>query len=515
MFAVIELGTTSVRMVLAQADEAGKVQTLDSLQQPVTLGRDSFTQGRIGQDTTEKCVEALRRFDRVLKEYGVRETGQVCAVATSAVREAANRQAFLDRVFIATGIEVEELDAAEVGRLTYLAVRPLLEYLPDGEGDVLVAEVGGGSTEALQLHSGKVAHAHTFRLGSLRLHEMIEELRTPAVHTRDALLGHVDRDVGQIVKFLELGDGARLLALGGDARLAARVLLGDASAAPVVSVPVSALSKLTNSILAMSVDETFQRYHTSYPDAETLGPALLIYTRLAEKLNMSRVHVGKTSLRDGLLYSMTNREWWTREFASQVLTSSHDLGRRYGIDTQHAQNVAQFARQLFQVLQAEHQLGPHYEVLLTVAAELHDVGVHISPRSHHKHSMYLILNSDLFGLSAQDKLLTALIARYHRKAVPRPTHLGYTSLDREGRVAVAKLAAILRVADALDRQHRGRRRRRPSIELQPGRLVITFNTAGDLALEKHALLEKGQMFKQVYGMDVILQSTWKAASDER
>ena len=183
------------------------------------------------------------------------------------------------------------------------------------------------------------------------------------------------------------------------------------------------------------------------------------------------------------------------------------------MDTQHAENVAHFSRQLFHVLREEHQLDSHYELLLSVAAELHDVGTHISSRSHHKHSMYMILNSDIFGLGARDKLLTALVARYHRRAVPRPTHEGYATLDREGRVAVAKLAAILRVADALDRQHRGPRQR-PSVELQPGRLVITFSTAGDLALEKHALVEKGQLFKQVFGMDVVLRSAWKAATDE-
>ena len=304
LLAVIELGTTSVRMAIAQTDKDDRVHLLDSLQQPITLGTDTFTKGYIEMETTERCVDALRKFDRVLNEYGIHEGGDVRAVATSAVREAANRQAFLDRIFIATGIEVDELDEAEVSRLTYLAVRPLLDSSElSGDRDVLITEVGGGSTEVLQLRQGRIAHAHTFRQGSLRLREMVEEFRTPVAHLRDLLQTHVDRDVRQIAETLALTrKRPYLLVLGGDARFAVDHLPSATKSDGLSIVPVDALAELTGRILDMPPEDIVRRHHISFPDAETLGPALLIVSRLAQRLRLKEIKVGQATLRDGLLY---------------------------------------------------------------------------------------------------------------------------------------------------------------------------------------------------------------------
>jgi len=170
MVAVVELGTTSIRMVVAQLHRNTKFKVLDSLQQSVSLGRDTFTRGRIEIATMEDCVKALRRFKRTMAEYGVTAPEQVRAIATSAVREAENRDVFLDRILIATGIAVQVIDQAEVSRITYHAVRPILTREPRlRNADLLVVEVGGGSTEALAFRGGRVESSHVYRMGSLRL----------------------------------------------------------------------------------------------------------------------------------------------------------------------------------------------------------------------------------------------------------------------------------------------------------------------------------------------------------
>jgi exopolyphosphatase/guanosine-5'-triphosphate,3'-diphosphate pyrophosphatase len=166
--------------------------------------------------------------------------------------------------------------------------------------------------------------------------------------------------------------------------------------------------------------------------------------------------------------------------------------------------VASLSAALFGSLREEHQLGPWYGLLLTVAGILHDAGMFISARSHHKHSMYLIQNSELFGLSRRDILLVALIARYHRRATPKTVHDDYADLDREGRLAVAKLSAILRVADALDRSHS---QRISAIECrkEKDRFVIAVPNVDDLTLEQLALQNKSDMFEDVYGMSVAIE----------
>ncbi|MBN1269646.1 MAG: Ppx/GppA family phosphatase [Kiritimatiellae bacterium] len=503
--AVIDVGSNSVRMAVAQVNEQGQIQILDTLQQVVGLGKDTFTKGSIDKSTVEECVNALKSFRAVLQEYQISEPGQVRVVATSAVREASNREAFLDRVYIATGLHIEVLDEAEVNRYTYLSVQPLFESDPTlREGDIVIAEVGGGSTEILMLRSRQVVFSHTYRLGALRLREMLGDVRAPATRQPQIMEDFIRRTVAQVLREAPLGESPTLLLLGGDVRFAARQMAPEWDGSHTSRVQLPALSRFTSEILQMPVEELVHKHHLSFPDAETLGPALLSNLRIAQALKLKHVLVGDSTLRDGLLAEMSVGGAWTQEFTQQIVNSAIELGRHYGFDLQHSERVAAFARELFRTLAAEHQLPPRYELILNIGALLHEIGLFVSNRSHHKHSMYLILNSDLFGLGARDKLLAALVARYHRRATPKPLHEGYATLDREGRVAVAKMAAILRVSDALERG--GGRIQSITITREPGKLVITAPGVSDVTLEQFAMQSKGQMFEQVYGMSVLLRA---------
>ncbi|MBU0676896.1 MAG: exopolyphosphatase, partial [Verrucomicrobia bacterium] len=399
LFAVIDIGTTSVRMAIAQVDEAGTVHQLESVSQGVELGKDTFTRGDISKATTEECVEVLSSFKRLLEEYQVISEQQIHAVATSAVREAGNRQAFLDRIYVATGINVEPIDEAEVNRYTYLSILPLIERTPSlKKSNTLIAEVGGGSTEFLALHEGQVVAAQSHRLGSLRMREMLEDFRAPAVRERAILEEHIRRTVNQVAVEMGAKRGMSLLALGGEARFAARELMPKWDQKSVARVSVEKFRILTEKILKLSVDEIVSRYHLDYPSAETLGPALLSYLRLAETFKRKFVKVAAVTLRDGLLAEMASQDYWIQQSRQQIIHSALELGRKYQFDEAHAQNVASHCQQLFEALKSYHGFSTRHELILTVSALLHEIGLFVSNRSHHKHSLYLIKNSSLFGL---------------------------------------------------------------------------------------------------------------------
>ena len=210
-------------------------------------------------------------------------------------------------------------------------------------------------------------------------------------------------------------------------------------------------------------------------------------------------------MRDGLLLDTTVENVWSQIFGNQIRRAALELARRYHADIKHVQKVAKLACAVFDALGAHHRLSRRHEILLVVACLLHDIGLFVNARSHHKHSMYLIQASEIFGLSSHDLQLVALIARYHRGALPRASHSPYMALDREDRMAVSKLAAILRIADALDRSY-SQRIRSVACTVEDGRLVLTVPFAGDLTLEQHALREKGSFFEDVYGMRPVLRS---------
>jgi exopolyphosphatase/guanosine-5'-triphosphate,3'-diphosphate pyrophosphatase len=429
----------------------------------------------------------------------------VRVVATSAVREATNRLAFIDRVYIATGFQVEPLDEAEVIRITFLGIQPLLVSDPAlASKRALVTEVGGGSTEMLLVKGRDVVYSHTYRLGSLRLRETLEALRAPTLKVRNIMETHIHRTVAEIAEQVSGEGPLELIAMGGDVRFAVRLLQPEWDGRNLARLPVKALEDLTNKILGQSEDRLVRKYRLSYPEAETLGPALLAYVLLAKELKLGSVLVTNVNLRDGLLSEMASGAAWNKEFSDQIIRSAIDLGRKFEFDEAHATHVAELCSTLFAQLREEHQLPPRYEVILRVAALLHEVGLFVSNRSYHKHSLYLIRNSELFGLAKKDLLLAALVARYHRRASPQPTHEGYNTLDRDERVAVAEMAAILRVADALD-ESRSQRIHEIHVEREEDRLVVSIPLVEDLSLETLALKQTGHLFEETFGTPVLLR----------
>lgn len=493
-------------MAIAEIDPVNGVHMLDNLSQSVDLGKDTFTRGSLRKETIEECVRVLRSYRQVLDEYDITRDEQIRVVATSAVREAENSLAFVDRVFIATGFHVEPIDEAEVNRVTYLGVLPLLES--DAEllaGRNMILEVGGGSSEVLIVENRDVLFSRTYRLGSMRLRETLDAFHAPATKVRHLMESQIRLTVDDIADQVPREPGMQIIALGGDLRFAAAELLPTWNMTGLARLPTSELEAFANKVFGMSSAKLIQRYHLTPSDAETLGPALLAYVELAKAFELQQIVVANITLRDGLLKQMLARGKGIDHFDRQIIRSATDLAAKYQCDLAHCGHVAELARSLFRALQAEHQLEPHYELLIYLAALLHETGLFIGTASHHKHSLYIITNSDLFGLSKDDTLLVGLVARYYRRASPKPAHPGYASLDRKRRVAVAKLASLLRIADALDCS-RSQRIAELHCVREHGKLVIYVPTVDDLSLEQIAVDQKGLFFEETFGMEVLLRS---------
>lgn len=505
--AVIDVGTTSLRMAVAEILPDGDVHRLETLTRAVSLGKDTFTRGRISKSTMEDCVNVLKSYRRLLREYDITQPDQIRIVATSAVREAENRLAFLDRIYSATGLEIEPIDEAEVSRITYLGIQPYLKADTDLAGSCsVVVEIGGGSTEILVVHQGEVLYSYTHRLGSLRLRETVETIRASQAQSKRIMQSQIERTVNEVIGHVPEDRGTvELVALGGDVRFAGAHLLLERDPNELGRLPLKELAAFTDAILNMSADQLVQKYHMGYPDAETVGPALLGYVLLGRGLGVNQILVSNTNLRDGLLEDLAANESWTEDFREQVIRSGLELGRKFDFDEAHSRHVGKLCRSLFRALQDEHQLDSRYELLLYLAGLLHEIGLFVSNRAYHKHSFYLIINSELFGLAKRDLLLIALVARYHRRASPKPNHEGFATLDREQRIAVAKMAAILRVADALDRSY-SQRVDEIRVSREKSKLVIAAPNVDDLSLEQLALKQTGTLFEEIFGMPVLLRT---------
>ena len=197
------------------------------------------------------------------------------------------------------------------------------------------------------------------------------------------------------------------------------------------------------------------------------------------------------------------RVWDYDSENDKLMAGALHLGRRYHFDERHGLAVANMACRLFDATRTLHELGPEDRAILRLAAVLHDVGDFINPGSHHKHSQYIIENSDMMGLTSAQRSLTAIVARYHRRALPSLRHASYQALGDKEQRRVRYLAALLRVADALDRGHRGKVDEL-KVRVKRGYVQLELASETDTALEEWTVGRKGDLFERVFDRQIRL-----------
>lgn len=507
LVAVIDIGASSLRMQISEINRTDhQIRKLESFSQAVSVGKDSFTKHHITKKTTEYCVRVLKIYRSKLIEYGITNHENIRVIATSGVREATNGIAFTDRIFIATGFAIEPFDEAELHRVTYLGVLPYMTKNEKAFSEQSVLfEAGGGTAEILLLNKTDVVFSKTYRLGSLRLRQKLELFDAPFIKSRSLMESQILQTISEFKASTNHPNPKSFIAMGGEVRFAASVIDQKPKANQLLKIEMNALEEFTSEILLQSPDQLASKFHMSLPDAESLGPGLLTQLVFARELGATNFYVANVNMRDGLIKEMASRRSWSKSIQTQIIRSALQLGRKYRFNEQHAQHVSQLACQLFDQLQDLHQLPKRYRGILELAALLHEIGIFISTKSKHKHSMYLILNSDFFGIGNFDRKLMALVARYHRGASPLPRHEGYSRLTRENRVLVVKMAAILRIAKSLDV---GKAQRIESITCveKEDRIEIFPSDVAEFSAENIELQQVRTLFEDIFGKGIALET---------
>ena len=506
LVAVIDIGASSLRMQIAEICHDGRIRKIESLSQSLSIGKDSFSSGKIGRSTIEDCVHVLSVYRAKLDEYQITDPAHIRVIATSGVNEASNRLAFLDRIYTATGFEIGPFDEAELHRITYRGIQPFLSAYPKYfRGSTLALEIGGGTTEALWLVDGDVAFARAYRLGALRMRQRLERYNAPLGKARELMERRV-RDVVGLLRDSITQPLEHLIAMGGDIRFAANEIKPPKLADDLVDIKLKALESFTSEILNSSPESLVTRYHMSLPDAQLLGPGLLAVATIAREFNIQKITVADVNLRDGVIYEMAKGRAWSPSIGQQIVRDAIRLGRKFQFHEEHAVHVSELCCLLFDQLQTLHGLPGQFRGLLQVAAILHQVGDFISSKAAHKHSKYIIENSEFFGVGSEDKRIVALVARYHRRAMPSSQHIGYSTLSRDLRVSVSMMASILRVAIALNAAHSAKIQSL-KCKILPDQIEIVTEGVSDLTLEEMELKQAGAMFENVFGKPIILTSS--------
>lgn len=494
---IVDIGSHSVRLDLFEV--AGeKHRLLENLIRPLNLGIDVFRHGRVSVPTLNQLVLIMESFRRKLDEYAVTS---VRVVATSAIREAFNRELVISRVRHDTGMEIEILEAQEEARITFLALRAeLAERIDFAQSSGIAFIVGTGSLIVVYFENGLLRFSEAVTVGTVRI---VDELGLTAFNSERVIEILNSVAIGQRIRESSGFDPERALlviGIGAGIRLLTREARSGGRGGPLLLAPEKA-RQLARAAIEADPAELAAAY--SIPDhlAMSFAPCGNMVEYFLDEFNCSHFICPELTTRTALLAELIrqNRGEEPDPFLADMTASAENIAEKYRFDRDHAESVTTAALQIYDKLRRYYDFAPRSRIWLQIAAMLHDIGRYVDIQGHHKHSYYLIMNSQLPGLSPAEKRIVATVARYHRNAGPKPSHAEYVALSADEKVSVLKLAAILRVADALDRTH-SHRLRKMKLKIRGDELLIQVPDADDFGLEKIYLELKGNLFREVFGL---------------
>lgn len=454
--AAIDIGTNSVHMIIVEA-RGDHYAIVDRERDMVKLGAGTFRARRLSDAAFATGLSTLARFRELCDSHAVQE---ILAVATSAVREAANGREFLQAVRARTGIAPRLISGEEEARLLHLAVRDVIDL---SDRSALSFDIGGGSVEVIVGNQRGLQLAESLNLGVLRLRDMLgtadplpREARKKLQQTVLDLAGPVLQRARTTGFSLAVGTSGTILDLG----LAVhRRRSKDRWLSPDGRVVLREdLRDLAEDLLGMDADERSRVSGIDQHRADTIHLGAALLCELLTLAQVDELVLCDVSIREGLVLDFLARRTAAAAASNEPIFPTDIrkrsvllLAERCGEDGPHAQRVAALALQIFDQTQSAHQLGAAERRILEFAALLHDVGRHVGYERHELHSYYVIRNGGLRGFHESEIEMIALVARYHRKAAPKPRHSEYSVLRPRHRRAVRILAGILRVAEGLER----------------------------------------------------------------
>jgi len=497
--AVIDIGTNSIHMVLAEILPDASFKILDRFKDITRLGNGVFATKRLSDEAMARALEVLKTLVTLARNKGF---DRIVAVATSAVREAQNGGDFVALIMEQTGLRVRVISGTEEARLIFLGVKNSIA-LPDGP--TLVIDIGGGSVELIVGNREGLIHGKSLKLGAIRLAEQFLPKTPPSesmMHTLEqAVLTHLRDALGSFKtkKFHSL------VATSGMAGNVAEVVHLRQTGRPLPQHNLATVQLKDIRVLEAELAQSSVKARLAIPGldpkrVDTLLPTTVVLRCLTELSGLNEVTLCDKAIREGVIYDfiVRHREGLKAENDIPDVRRRNVIGlaRRCHAPEAHSLHVANLALRLFDQTKREHHLGPQERTWLEYAAILHDVGYHINPRQHHKHAYYLIKHSDLGGLTAEEIDVVANIARYHRRALPVLKHEEFDCLPPRLQRVVKILASLLRIADGLDRTHFSLVQ---AVNVKFGKQVtIEVHLTGDAEMELWAATSRADLFEQVF-----------------
>jgi len=501
-FAAIDIGSNSVRLKIARL-ESGRLKKVHEDREVTRLGEGVFNGGVLSPETMSETIRVLRRFHRATQECG---TDSVKVVATAALRDARNSQVFLEWVRTRLGWTAEVVSGLEEARLIHLG---LVSSGRLGSHSALLVDLGGGSCELTLSREGRIRDTVSLSLGAVRLTGEFLKHDPPRKSELKQLQGFVARGVGRIQDRIKSARVGEVIATSGTA--AALVSMARYMALRKRRTPGKVTRQMMRGIVKQLTSMTLEQ-RRKVPGigprrAEIICAGALVYTELLERCNLAGFRYSSLGLRDGILaqmaadYDRSTRSG--RAIESERWDSIRRAGEHYRVDMRHALDVRESALHLFEALKSVHHLPPEYREWLSAAAMLYEVGDYVNRAGHHRHTYYILSNSEILGYTPQQRRIIAAIARYLGKSRPTLSERPMSVLSAEEQEAVTKASMLLRIARAVN-LNRNQSVEQVGVSVRGDRVSLKLTPRGKtrLDLEVWTIEKDRDYFREVFGREL-------------
>lgn len=512
--ALLDVGSNSIHMILVEILPDFSCKILDRFKDVTRLGEETFKTGSFASDAIARGAEVVRNLATLARNRGFT---RIEAVATSAVREAANGGELIEAIEQQTGIRVRVVTGQEEARLIYLGVRHSMDF---GDRNVLIADVGGGSVELIVGNRNRLLHAASLKLGAIRLKDLYLKQDTPSTGRLERLAEAVEAQLkAALPRFKKIGFDEFVGTSGMIGNLA-EIMHFHKTGRPIPQLNLARFSYKEVVAAEKLLLKTPLKHRAEIPGvdpkrADVLVPATIVLRAIMERLDIPELIVSDKAIREGLLSDFIERHrdgiQTEQEIPNVRRRNVLSLARKCHYDAVHSHHVAKLCLQIFDQTAALHHMREREREWLEYAAILHDVGYLINSRQHHKHSYYLIKNSDMAGFSADEIELIANVARYHRRAIPEDDHRTLKDLPADLMATLTVLGGILRVGDALDRSHFSVIQS-VRCAVTPEAVEIALTATDDAALEVWAVRDRKDLLAQ--GLKRTIRFTKTTAQEE-
>lgn len=503
-FAAIHLGSEMISMQITEYRGIDRCRIIESCNKRVRLGEETFKNKVIPFSLVNEICDILYGFKCLMKEYGVDEYK---LQATTAVREAANQVFLLDQIYSKTGLVVDVVDMPQEIYIKYASIRNTLKeakITSDREG-MLMMDISSGGLGVTFVQDEQIKYQENFHVGIIRMKESFDRNKRESVHFSRALTEFLTSTIGPVRSELSQGHVNYLVLSGTETELVLKMMGLDVKKL-IHRIKAADFHSFFEQMRKMTLPQIINAYGIDESSAELVWPTVLLYEQLLDLVPAKEVIVTADRFIDGmqLLHVGNMNEEFRKSHEQELMSLFHCIGKRYSYDRNHVEQVERLSLIMFDKLAKSFGMGEHERLLLRAAAILHDIGKYICMRSHSLYSYQLIMATDILSLSDYDKKIVALAAYYHANKLFEKGNKKAPEVDKNMVAVVAKLAAILRLTDAMDRSYL-QKIKGCSINIKDNVMTVNVRCNMDLSLEEWTFASKADFFEEVYGLKAILE----------